>query len=321
MIHGQTQLLSARRPVAEVVSAPETAPELRAQLETVERVRKHAHMLGLSVDRQYTDYVAWPGDRIITTLVVAAPGSVEARLFRFPVVGRLPYKGFFDVARAERAAEAFREDGLDVCLVPVPAYSTLGIFSDPITQPMLRAGTGRTVETVLHELVHATVFVKGDTGLNESAASFIGQEASVDFYRSDPKLFQERRLEVNDDRMISVEILAFGETVRTLYDRSPEGHAQASPERRKAAEEVARARIRALPLTRRDPARVADLARLNDACLALRSTYSADLPLHQRIFDELGGDLPAFIERLRSASETEDPRTFFFALPETDPSS
>jgi predicted aminopeptidase len=306
---GQLRVLLARQPIEDVRADPHTPARLREQLALVERARGFATELGLEVGGRYTSYVDWPGDRIVTTIVAANPGEVEAVGFHFPLVGDVPYKGFFEVAAAEDEAQALREEGLDVCVVPVTAYSTLGWMDDPVTAPMLRRGDERLIETLLHELVHATVFVPSQPEFNEGVARFIGQEAAVRFQGS-----AASRMRVSEDRRIAAEILAFRERVAALYDRTDEP--REARRERGAMERAFRKHLAALPLTSRDPAILGTHARLNDACLALSGTYAADDARHERLLGELDGDLVRFIERLRKAAEAEDPRADFFRTPD-----
>jgi predicted aminopeptidase len=316
---GQLRLLRASRPVEEVLADPDTSETLREQLGLVEETRRFARQLGLEVGDQYTRYAAWEGDRIVTAVVAAKPGTVEAAGFWFPIVGSVPYKGFFDEARAEREAEALREEGMDVCVFPVPAYSTLGWFADPLTGPMLRAGPGRLVETVLHELVHATVYLPAEADFNEGVATFIGEEASVRFWqvRGDDSAASRRRLEVAEDRRLDAVRLALRDRVVDLYASEPAGPEREA--RRAAAERETREAVAALSLQTRDPGRLAEGLRLNDACLALAATYTADLPAYERRLEELGGDLPAFVTRLEEASRDPDPREALLGSDSDDP--
>lgn len=305
---GQLRLLSARRPIAEVVADPATSAELRDQLDLVERTRAYATSLGLEVGGQYTSYAPWAGDRVVTAVVASVPGKVEPKGFWFPIVGTVPYKGFFSLARAEHEAEGLRAEGDDVCLVPVAAYSTLGWFDDPVTGPMLRIGTGRLVETLLHELVHATVYLPDDADFSEGVATFIGEEASVAFYRDsgDEAAASRRREEVREQRRIDAVRLALRDEVAALYAGAPAG-----PEReaeRAALEAGTRAEIAGLPLRIRDPVWLSEALPLNDACLAIAATYTADLERYEALFETLGGDLHAFVARLREAAESDDPR-------------
>ncbi len=305
---GQLRLLHASKPVSEILADPDTPAKLREQLALVEETRGFARELGLEVGDQYTRYAAWEGDRVVTTVVATQPGSLEPAGFWFPILGNVPYKGFFDAARAEREAERLRAKGMDVCVVPVPAYSTLGWFDDPVTGPMLRSSPGRLVETLVHELVHATVYLPEHADFNEGVATFIGEEASVRFWTQsgETTAAERRRREVDDDRRLDAVRLDFRDQVRALYAQTEPGSHRDS--RRAAAESQTRSAIASLPFETRDAAALARAVRLNDACLALAAAYTADLPAYARRLDSLDGDLPAFVRALRAASKRDDPR-------------
>ena len=84
---------------------------------------------------------------------------------------------------------------------------------------------------------------------------------------------------------------------------------------RLAAWHVEEGRDRAIleiEVEQRDAARLADKLHLNDACLALRGTYAADTPRHQRLLAELDGDLSEYLDSLRRAAGRDDPRAAFF---------
>jgi predicted aminopeptidase len=310
---GQARLLHARRPIDEVIADPATPAELRERLGWIHEVRAFATRLGLSVDDQYTSYVEWPGDRVVTTVVATPAGSLEPHRFWFPIVGSVPYKGFFDPARAHEEAEALRADGFDVCEVPVRAYSTLGWFDDPVTGPMLRGSSGALVETLLHELMHATVFVPSQADFNEGVASFVGEEGSVRFFmeREGTDAAERERARIADARRLASTLLAFRREVESLYALVPAPPDRA--EQRAAAEAPTRAAVAALPLTTRDPARLAADVRLSDACLALTRTYAADVDVYAATLAGLDGSLPEFVARARAAAESDGPRATLLA--------
>ena len=313
MALGQARLLHARRPIAEVIADPTTPAELRERLGWIHEVRTFATRLGLSVDEQYTSYVEWPGDRVVTTVVATSAGSLEPHSFWFPIVGSVPYKGFFDPARAHEEAESLRADGYDVCEVPVRAYSTLGWFEDPVTGPMLRGGDGALVETLLHELTHATVFVASQADFNEGVASFVGEEGSVRFFAETvgAEAAERERARVSDARRLASALLAFRREVEGLY--ASESRPEQRATQRAAAEARARESITALPLATRDPARLAADLRLSDACLALTRTYAADVDGYAATLAALDGSLPQFVVRLREAAASKNPRAALLA--------
>jgi predicted aminopeptidase len=319
LARGQLALLWARRPIEEARADPALPQQTREMLGLVESVRVFGRELGLAVGDQYTRYVDWPGDRIVTTLVRTRAGTLEAVPYRFPLVGALPYKGYFDFERAERAAERLRDESYDVCISGVTAYSTLGWFDDPVTGPMTRRGADRLVETILHELVHATAFVPEEVAFNESVAQFIGQEAAVRFFEALevgsieapagawPSSARVRAL-IEDRREIARVMLAFRDRLVEL-----EGHPDRA-RRRRIEEEEARAELASLSLRVLSPERVARAARLSDACLALRGTYVEDLPRHAAVLEALDGNLVSLIARLSLWSEEARSVEEFFVV-------
>ncbi|MFP8879551.1 MAG: aminopeptidase [Myxococcota bacterium] len=314
---GQTRLLLAREPIDSVLNDPETPTEIRERLELVGRAREFATGLGLDVGGQYTSFVAWPGDRIITTVVATRPREVAPAGFWFPVVGKLPYKGFFDPQRAATEAARLREEGMDVCEFGVRAYSTLGWMDDPITGPMLRRESGELLETILHELVHATVYEPNHVDFSEGVANFIGQEGSVRFYQvaGEPERARQRRSEITDDRHLKSELLRFREQVSALYANSSD---DPEPQRR-ALERAVRERIATLPLANQDAAVVASRLRLNDACLALIGTYSSDIERYAARLQQLAGDLPRFVALLEASADADDPKSALLEPGPIDP--
>lgn len=322
---GQAQLLLARQPIGEVLEDPSTPDELRDQLELVGEVRRFASDLGLAVEEKYTSYAPWPGDRIVTNLVATRPGEVEAVPNCFPIVGCVPYRGYFDEAAARERADELRAEGLDVCLLAVSAYSTLGWLDDPVTDPMLRRGQVELVETLLHELVHATVFLKDEPDFNEGVASFVGQEATLRFFdQRAPGAIDEAMPSATvsdrlfDNRELAAALVASRREVEALYAQP-----LSEDERTRGRQELeveARARLAALALRTRTPEETRALAeriRLNDACLALRKTYAGDLERFAGVLRALDGNLRQFVERLIRAAQEEDPQLSFFSLAAT----
>ena len=313
---GQLKLLWRRQPISEATEDTSHSEQTRERLRLVGAVREFADELGLEVGHQYTSYVDWPGDRIVTTLVRTRPDSLEPVPFWFPFVGRLPYKGYFDRQRAEAEAERLRhEEDFDVCVSAIPAYSTLGWLDDPVTSPMLAGGPDRLVETLLHELVHATAFLKGEADFNESVASFIGQQATIRFFEThastpDLPLVDPRRVRdaIADRQAIAAVVMRFRERLVEI------GNASADGAQRALAEDRVRAELAALPLRVLDAQRIAERVRLSNACLALRGTYVRDLPRHARVLAALGGDLGRMIARLRSWAETGSPVEEFYRV-------
>lgn len=57
----------------------------------------------------------------------------------------------------------------------------MGWLTDPILSGMLRQSEGDLASTIIHEMVHETIFVKDSSEFNENLASFIGDRAAERF--------------------------------------------------------------------------------------------------------------------------------------------
>lgn len=175
---GQLDLICNARPIEHVIEDPDTAPDVRTELAEVPRIKEFGKRYGLVPTKSYESYVQL--DRPVAVWVVsAAPKlSFESKTWTFPIVGSVPYLGWFDKGRAREHAESLKAEGWDVDLRGAAAYSTLGFFHDPVLSSMLgdaSDGYGDFADTILHESLHATVYVAGQTSFNEGLATFVGE--------------------------------------------------------------------------------------------------------------------------------------------------
>ena len=72
----------------------------------------------------------------------------------------------------------------DVEYSSVSAWSTLGLFRDPIFSGMLRRSDGQLAELIIHEMTHATLYVKSSVDFNENLASAVGETGAEKFLTS-----------------------------------------------------------------------------------------------------------------------------------------
>ena len=96
--------------------------------------------------------------------------------------GRHAVPGFFDLERAREKETELAQQDLDVFLGTAGAYSTLGWFQDPVTMNLINEPTPRLTETLLHEMTHATLYVKGQGAFNEGLAVLVGKVGAVMFF-------------------------------------------------------------------------------------------------------------------------------------------
>jgi len=173
-VTGHLELMRDQQPVGEILSVEQTDPTLRGRLELATELREFAvRELGLPDNGSYTRFVRTGRDAVTWNVVATPELSLEARRWCFLVAGCVPYRGYFQREAAERFADNLRDDGLDVIVSPATAYSTLGWFEDPLLDTMLRYRDEQLAALLFHELAHQQVYVRGDTDFNESYASFV----------------------------------------------------------------------------------------------------------------------------------------------------
>lgn len=171
----EARILWRREPIAALLARPDLDPDLRAKLELVVAARAYAaDGLGLRVGGQYDSVATVDADQVVHVVSAAPRDRLAPLTWWFPIVGRVPYRGYFDQADAEAFAAELEDAGNDTMVRPAVAFSTLGWFDDPLLSPMLRGDETRLVETVIHELTHATRYVPGEVAFNESLAMFVG---------------------------------------------------------------------------------------------------------------------------------------------------
>lgn len=174
---GQAALLLKREPIPRLLADPATPPALRAQLQAVGRIRAFAAAeLGLPAQRQYTSYVELGRPYALWAVTAAPELSLAPRTWCYWLVGCLSYRGYFREAAARREAAALAREGWDVAVDGVPAYSTLGWFSDPVLSSFVTLPEAELAELLFHELVHQVLYVPGDTAFNESLAVAVAEE-------------------------------------------------------------------------------------------------------------------------------------------------
>ena len=181
--YDQTGLLLAREPIQKVLADPNIDSEKKRKLSLTVEAHTYAESIGLKKTKSYTSYVELGRPYVTYVVSAAEKNRLEHYFWSFPLVGKLPYKGYFEKDKAQELAQQMRDKNYDVYVRGVSAYSTLGWFYDPILSSMLNYRDHDLVETLIHELLHATVFIKDATDFNERIANFVGNKGAIDFYK------------------------------------------------------------------------------------------------------------------------------------------
>lgn len=321
----EARILRARRPIPEVLADTTTEERVRAKLAYVLEARRFAaDELDIDVGDSFTMYTELDRDTLALVVSAAPKDQIAPVTWWFPIVGRVPYRGFFSVEDALEAEADLRAEGYDTYVRPTAAFSTLGWFNDPLLSSTLASDEVEVVSTVLHELAHQELFVPGHVGFNESFAEFVGRTAAIEFFCTRPGggtdsvkcLRAQQRW--RDEQRFSVFLGQFVTDLERLY-RDPSLTLDEKVARREQvfADALARFDTEVAPelegLTfagfRNSP--------LNNATLMGRIFYYNRLPDFAALLEEHGGDLRAVLDFLSArAPDAEDP---FDLLPRASP--
>lgn len=179
---GQLHIIRNAKPVEEYLEDPFFPDSLKARLVLINKVRQYAiDSLGLKDTKNYKTLYDQKGQEVMWVVMASEPFRLKAKEWEFPVIGSVPYKGFFEKERAVSLGDELEKQGWDVNIRNPGGWSTLGWFTDPILSKMLERSEGDLASLIIHEMSHATIFVKDSIDFNENLATFIGDRGAEKF--------------------------------------------------------------------------------------------------------------------------------------------
>src|SRR5271168_2828333 len=177
------RILWNRKPIDDALARKDLPPDIRAKLETVLAVRKFAaDQLGENVGGAYQSIAPVDQDAIVYVVMAAPRDSLEPYTWWFPIVGSVPYRGYFDQGDAKAEAARLEADGFDTMVRPSIAFSSLGFFGDPLLTNLLKLDRVELAGVLIHELFHRTYYLASDAMFDESAANYVGSAGAVAFF-------------------------------------------------------------------------------------------------------------------------------------------
>jgi predicted aminopeptidase len=301
---GQLELMRKREPIVEVIGDPGTPPELVDKLRLVQEAREFSIAeLGLPDNKSYQSYSDVERDYVVWNVFAAPEFSLTPKQWCYPVAGCVSYRGYFKKEAAMKEASKLEKAGFDVHLGGVAAYSTLGRFSDPVLNTMMRWDDTQMASVLFHELAHQVLYIKGDTGFNESFATAV-EEAGVERFLlskgmtdafgtyEDRKALRRRLMQITSDARVDL---------RALYAEST-GESDKRLRKQQRIAQLGDALRIELQASGRDPAGWLGQA-LNNARIASLALYEGRLPQFRIMLDQCHGDLACFYDEARRVSK------------------
>ena len=220
---GQLKIIREAKPVNEFIQDPAFPDSLKSKLKLIEKARQFAiDSLGLNDTDNYKTLYDQKGQELMWVVTACEPFRLKEKRWEFPVVGSVPYKGYFDREKAVHEKELLEKENWDVSIRNPGGWSTLGWFTDPILSGMLRRSDGDLASLIIHEMVHATIYVKDSSDFNENLASFIGDRGAEVFlarsFGDTSRQFKEYIFEDSDYRKVADHMLRATQKLDSVYN-------------------------------------------------------------------------------------------------------
>jgi predicted aminopeptidase len=301
---GQEKLNGRGVDIREIVEGEHLDRRTRELLAHVSRIKAFGERQGLRRTNNYERYV-WLGRPAVVWVVSAChPVAFRPKVWKFPVVGSITYTGWFDRAEARAYGDELRRKGWDVDVRPSQAYSTLGWFDDPILSTMISPdddALGDLADVVLHETLHATFYVPGQSTLNESIAAFVGNELAVKYLEETLGLESKEKEAFLDGRARGERR---GRLMKSAYEKLAALYASKHTRAEKLAEKARITGELRHALAARRP--------ITNATLIQYKTYGSGKEEIRGLFEQCGRDMGRFLgalERLRPIAASATPHS------------
>jgi predicted aminopeptidase len=207
--------------VGEILQQDSLPEDEKRRLALVSRIKEFGeNELGLKKSGNY-ETINLKGQSPVYTVSASPKDKLSLITWWFPFAGHVPYLGFFDLEAAKNQGDSLKVKNLDTFVGKAEAYSTLGWFKDPLSLNLIQGSDLNLVETILHEMTHTTLYVKGQGEFNEGLAQLIGKRGALLFFEKtfDPShpAAVEARDTISDEILFSTFLASLFSELDGLY--------------------------------------------------------------------------------------------------------
>ncbi len=314
--YNHLSLLCSTEDLEAVLKSDRLTTEQKNKLRLTQEVKQFAYdKLKLKKSDNYSKYVDLKRKYVTYNVTASEKWKFEPYLWGFPIIGKAPYKGYFNEQMAKDEASALDQNNYDTSVRGVSAYSTLGYFTDPLLSSMLNYSEYNLANTIIHELTHTTLFIKDNINFNERLAVFVANKGTEMFYlqkegEKSPTL-ENVRLENEDDKLFSVFITAEIDSLKKWYsDFDHSKNLPASEKESLRKERLSQIKINfnknlKSQLKSRSYERVFS-KQLNNADLIDYNTYMKSLDVFEKVYQKNGSNILDFLKKCEELKNVDD---------------
>lgn len=318
-------LLNSKEPIDALLKSDRISPEQKRKIQLSQEVRIYAfEKLKLKKTKNYSEYVDLKRPYVTYTVTAAKKWKFEAYLWNFPIIGQAPYKGFYNENLAQEEAEELKKQDLDVSVRGVSAYSTLGKLTDPLLSSMLNYSDHNLTNTIIHELVHTTLFISDNINFNERLAVFVANKGTELFYLDkegpNSKTLKLIKDENYDDQLFSNFITAELELLKKWYEEFDHSKNLPADDKEKIRQEridliaihfekQLKPKLKTKSYYKIFSKKLANKTAgdgLNNADLSVYNTYMRNLDIFEAVYKKNGSNIPDFLKKCTELKDAED---------------
>lgn len=306
----QLRLLQKREPIESLLQQEKLNSEEKRKLLLAQEAKKFAEeKMGLASTKNYTSFVSLDEKYLTYVVSAAEKWKLQPIQWYFPITGSVPYKGFFQEKQAVEFEKELLLNNVDTYRRGVSAFSTLGWFNDPIYSSMLNYNDEDLVNTIIHETVHATIYIPSSADFNERLASFLGNQGALEFYRQKEgphSLTVVKIIENNHDEALFAKFIS--EELNNLQAWYPTVSVQDESVRQKKFQEIqSRFENTLRPQMQSTHFLNFSKAPLNNARLLALKTYMMDQADFEVVFQKLNGNFSLFLQKMKMLTKENKP--------------
>lgn len=309
---GQWSVVWGSEPISSALEDPRISDEKKQKILLIDEIAAFGEReIGLVRNENYTTYYETNGKPVSYNIFVCPKTSLIPMVWRFPIVGEIPYLGFFDIEAAKEQQKALQEQGYDVYLSTVWGYSTLGWFRDPIFSAMLNDDEVSLARLILHEMTHATIYRAGEAEFNETLADFIGDHGAELFlakkYGVEGPAVQELWVRINEEAQFDDWLKSFTNELNHLFEGP--GSEDEKLAQREQVYSRSLDRLKSLAASGNRAAKGMENAPWNNALVLGLTTYRTSPEYFDELYRKSYMNLRLFLQTILSSSSEEYPHS------------